>query len=121
METQFKTIDEYIALQPERNILPLEKIRETIREAAPDAEETISYQMPAFKYFGILVYFAGFKNHIGLYALPSGTESFQKELAGYKMGKGSIQFPLDKPIPYDLIRKIVLFRIEENIMNAKTK
>ncbi len=119
MDTNFKTIDEYIAMQPERNILPLQKIRETIKEVAPDAEETISYQMPAFKYFGILVYFAGFKNHIGFYALPSGNEAFQVALSNYKMGKGSIQFPLDKPIPYDLIRQIVLFRMEENIMKTK--
>jgi len=114
METDFKTIDQYIAMQPERNIVPLEKIRQTIRKAAPDAEETISYQMPAFTYHGILVYFAGFKNHIGLYALPTGNTAFQKELEIYKTGKGSIQFPLDKPIPYELIRKIVKFRIKEN-------
>ena len=119
--TNFKTIDDYIAMQPERNILALEKIRETIKEVAPEAEEVISYQMPAFKYFGILVYFAGFKNHIGFYALPSGNDAFQKKLVGYKMGKGSIQFPLDKPIPYDLIRQIVLFRMEENILKTKLK
>ena len=119
MTTDFKSIDEYIAAQPDRNIPVLEKIRKTIKGMVPEAEETISYQMPTFKYFGVLVYFAGFKNHIGFYALPSGNAAFQKELSKYKTGKGSIQFPLDKPIPYDLIRKIVQFRMQENQMKIK--
>lgn len=119
MTTDFKSIDEYIAAQPDRNIPVLEKIRKTIKGMVPEAEETISYQMPTFKYFGVLVYFAGFKNHIGFYALPSGNAAFQKELSKYKTGKGSIQFPLNKPIPYDLIRKIVQFRMQENQMKIK--
>ncbi len=129
MTSDFKSINDYIAHQPERNIPVLEKIRQIIKEEVPDALENISYQMPTFKYFGVLVYFAGFKNHIGLYALPSGNEHFQKELAKYKTGKGSIQFPLNtrgkgeqgeaKAIPYDLIRKIVQFRVEENKLKIK--
>ena len=119
MITDFKSIDDYIAQQPVNTIPILEKIRQTIRDVVPDAEETISYQMPAYKYFGMLVYFAGFKNHIGFYALPSGNAAFQKELASYKVGKGSIQFPLDQPIPYELIRKIVQFRVEENKIKHK--
>lgn len=119
MTTDFKSIDDYIAQQPVNTISILEKIRQTIRDVVTDAEETISYQMPAYKYFGMLVYFAGFKNHIGFYALPSGNAAFQKELASYKVGKGSIQFPLDQPIPYELIRKIVQFRVEENKIKHK--
>ncbi len=119
MTTDFKSIDDYIAQQPVNTISILEKIRQTISDVVPDAEETISYQMPAYKYFGMLVYFACFKNHIGFYALPSGNAAFQKELASYKVGKGSIQFPLDQPIPYELIRKIVQFRVEENKIKHK--
>jgi uncharacterized protein YdhG (YjbR/CyaY superfamily) len=109
----YTTIDGYIADFPENVALILNKIRKCIQESAPNAEETISYNMPAFKQKKILVYFAAFKNHIGFYALPSGNEAFQKELSAYKTGKGSIQFPLKEDIPYDLIRKIVKFRIQE--------
>lgn len=106
MKDTFKDIDAYISHQPEKTREILEKIRETIKSVAPKAEEMISYQMPAFKYHGMLVYFAAYKNHIGFYSLPSGNNEFKKELSIYKNGKGSVQFPLDKPIPYTLIKKI---------------
>ncbi len=115
MRGQYKTIDEYIQTFPEDVQKILEKMRQTIKVAAPGAAEAISYQMPTFKLNGKnLVHFAAFQKHIGFYPQPSGTEAFQKELAPYKSGKGSIQFPLDKPIPYDLIEKIVKFRVKEN-------
>ena len=115
------SIDEYIAGFPPDVREILERIRSTIREAAPDAEETISYQMPTFRLKGNLVHFAAFKNHIGFYPTPTGTDRFQKELAVYKGGKGSIRFPLDQPIPFDLIGEIVRFRVEENLRNAEAK
>jgi uncharacterized protein YdhG (YjbR/CyaY superfamily) len=118
---EYKTIDEYIALFPEDVQKIMQKIRRIINEVAPEAKEAISYQMPAFKLNGNLVYFAGFKSHIGFYPTPSGTETFQKELSPYKSGKGSVRFPLDQPIPYDLIRKIVLFRVKENLAKKKSK
>ncbi|EQB20626.1 hypothetical protein UNSWDHB_2051 [Dehalobacter sp. UNSWDHB] len=92
----------------------LRAIRNVIREAAPDAVEKISYQMPTFVLNGNLVHFAAFKNHIGFYPTPSGIEAFKQELAGYKGAKGSVQFPLNKPIPYELISKIVKYRVAEN-------
>lgn len=114
MEKQsFKNIDEYIQAFPDDIVEILTKIRECIHQAAPQAKETISYNMPAFKQKKILAYFAAFKNHIGFYALPSGNTAFQQELSKYKTGKGSIQFPLNQEIPYDLIRRIVEFRLEE--------
>lgn len=117
-----KTIDDYIAGFPKDIQAILQKIRRTIRKAAPDAEETISYQMPTFTLKGhYLVYFAAHKNHIGFYPTPSGTEKFQKELAVYKGGKGSIRFPLDQPIPFDLITKIVRFRVKESLAAAAAK
>jgi len=111
---QNKTIDEYIKSFP-KDVQPiLEKIRQTIRKAAPGSVETISYQMPTFKLNGKgLVYFAGYRNHIGFYPVPSGVAAFKKELSPYKQGKGSVQFPIDEPIPYDLVRRIVQFRIKE--------
>lgn len=116
-----KDINEYIAsFSPEVQKL-LEQVRSTIQKAAPEAEEAISYAMPTFKLKGNLVHFAAFTNHIGFYALPSGNVAFQKELANYKTGKGSIQFPLSEPLPLDLITKIVKFRIEENIKKAELK
>jgi len=113
-----KKIDEYIAGFPPDVQEILQKVRTTIRRAAPQAQETISYQMPTFRLEGNLVHFAAFKNHIGLYPTPSGTERFRKELSSYEAGKGSIRFPLDKPIPYDLIAKIVKFRVRENLEKA---
>lgn len=115
MKTTFKDIDEYIAIQtPEVQIL-LEQMRETIKKAAPEAEEVISYNMPAFKYHGMLVYFAAYKKHIGFYATPTGNLEFEKELSVYKQGKGSVQLPLKQPLPLDLISRIVQFRVKENL------
>jgi len=116
-----QTIDEYIAGFPPEVQAILQKIRLTIKKAAPDAEETISYQMPTFTLHGNLVHFAAFKKHIGFYPVPTGIEQFKKELAVYQQGKGSVQFPLDQPIPYGLISKIVKFRVKENAAKAKAK
>ncbi|MDR7212519.1 DUF1801 domain-containing protein [Flavobacterium piscis] len=122
METKKpENIDEYIGGFPNDVQEILEKIRMVIQKAAPDAKEKISYAMPAFNQNGIVVYFAAFKTHIGLYALPTGHEAFKDELSEYKSGKGSVQFPLNKPIPYDLITKIVKFRVKENLEKAKKK
>ena len=108
------TVDEYIARFPEdvRDILT--RIRATIREAAPEAEERIGYQMPAYYLNGPLIYFAAHKRHIGLYPTPAGTAAFEAELSAYKRAKGSVQFPLDRPIPYDLIGRIVRLRVAQN-------
>ena len=99
----------------------MEKIRLTIRNAAPEAEERISYQIPTFTFKGNLVHFAAFKKHIGLYPTPSGIEKFKNVFAAYKGGKGTVQFPLDKPIPYELISEIVKFRVKENLERAEAK
>ncbi len=116
-----QTIDEYIAGFPPDVQEILQKVRATIKKAAPGAEETIKYRMPTFMLKGNLVYFAAFKDHIGFYPVPSGIEAFKKELAVYKQGRGSIQFPLDKPIPYGLITKIVKFRVKENLKKTEAK
>jgi uncharacterized protein YdhG (YjbR/CyaY superfamily) len=118
---QLKTIDEYIATFPKEVQDVLEKIRSAIRESAPKAEEAISYGIPAFRLNGSRgsVYFAGWKNHIGFYPTPSGIEAFKKELAPFKQEKGSVQFPLDKPIPYDLVKKIVRYRVTGNLEKGK--
>lgn len=114
-KTNFQTIDEYIKTFPQDIQIVLNQVRLAIKEAAPQATETISYQMPTFKLNGKnLVHFAAWKNHIGFYPTPSGTEKFKKEISQYTYAKGSIQFPLDKPIPLPLIAKIVKFRVEEN-------
>jgi len=119
-EKQFKTIDEYIKIFPQDVQSILERMRQTIRKAAPEAVESISYQMPTFKLNGKnLVHFAGYKNHIGFYPVPSGIRAFKKELSQYKTGKGSVQFPIDKPVPYDLVKKIVMFRVKENMKKKK--
>lgn len=110
-----KTIDEYILQFPPEIQEILNNIRKVIREAAPNAEEVISYQMPAFKLHGILVYFAAFKKHIGFYPTANGITAFKDELSKFKGGKGSVQFPLDKPIPYELISRIVKFKVNENM------
>ena len=117
----FASIDEYIATFPKDIQGILKKIRDTIRNAAPNAKETINYQMPTFTLEGNLVHFAAYKNHIGFYPTPTGIEKFKKELSVYAGAKGSVQFPLDKPIPYDLISKIVKFRVKENLERAETK
>ncbi len=114
-----QSVDEYISSYPEEIQAVLEQIRSTVKKAAPDAEECISYAMPAYRLNGILCYFAAFKSHIGFYALPDGNEAFKNELSQYKMGRGSIQFPLNQPIPYDLIANIVAFRREENLHKNK--
>jgi uncharacterized protein YdhG (YjbR/CyaY superfamily) len=120
-QTPPKTIDEYIAGFPQDIQEILEKIRETIKEAAPDAEETISYQIPTFTLKGYLVHFAAFKKHIGFYPTPTGIEAFRKELSAYQGAKGSVRFPLDKPIPFALISEIVKFRVKENLERAAAK
>lgn len=114
------TVDEYIARFPEDVQAILQKIRETIKKAAPSAQEVISYQMPAYKHNGVLVYFAAYKNHIGFYPTASGIANFLKELSSYKGAKGSVQFPLNKQIPYALIEKITAFKLKENKEKLKT-
>jgi uncharacterized protein YdhG (YjbR/CyaY superfamily) len=124
METKpmnFTSIDEYIATFPKDIQKKLEEIRAVIKIAAPGAVEKISYQMPAFTLNGNLVYFAAFKKHIGFYPVPVGIEKFKDELSVYKTSKGSVQFPLDKPIPFDLIRRIVEFRVAGNLEKAAKK
>jgi uncharacterized protein YdhG (YjbR/CyaY superfamily) len=116
---RFETMDAYIATFPKEVQVLLESMRQAIRAAAPAAEESISYQMPTFKLNGNLVHFAAFKHHIGLYPTPSGTEAFKNELASYESGKGSIKFPMDKPIPLDLVKRIVEFRVRENQKKGK--
>lgn len=110
----YKNIDDYIAAQPAEYRASLEKIRQTIRKAAPEAEEYIGYGMPGFKMGWTLVYFALFSKHIGFYPGASWVANFKKELSGYKTSKGAIQFPLDNPIPFDIIKNITAFRAEEN-------
>ncbi|MBE0409468.1 MAG: DUF1801 domain-containing protein [Anaerolineales bacterium] len=109
------TIDEYIAGFPQDIQAILQEIRNTIRKAAPQAQETIKYRMPTFTLGGNLVHFAAFKNHIGFYPTPSGIDHLKEELSAYKSGKGSVRFPLDEPIPFDLIRRMVELRIKENL------
>ena len=115
------SIDEYISAFPVETQQLLEQIRTIVKSVAPEANEVISYSMPAFKLNGILVYFAGYKNHIGLYPLASGIEVFKDELAAFKWAKGSIQFPLNKPLPVDLITRIVSFRADENRRKKRKK
>ena len=117
----FSTIDEYIASFPEDRQALLEAVRATIHAAAPDATERISYQMPAFAQEGNLVYFAALKNHIGFYPTGSGVAAFQDEIAGYESTKGAIKFPIDQPLPLDLITRIVQFRVTENLNKAAAK
>lgn len=115
MNANYKTVDEYIQMFSGDVQAILEKVRATVKATAPDAVEGIVYGMPAYKLNGKpLVYFAAFKSHIGFYATPSGHAKFKDQLAVYKQGKGSVQFPLNKPIPYELIRQIVAFRVKEN-------
>ncbi len=116
-----KDIDEYISGFPQEVQGILESLRSAIRQAAPEAAETISYQIPTFKMKGNLVHFAAYKNHIGFYPGASGIEAFQKELAGYPSAKGSVQFPLNEPLPLDLIAKIVAFRVREDQARAQSK
>lgn len=115
------SIDEYIADFPADIQDILQQVRRTIQETAPEAKETISYAMPTFTLYGNLVHFAGYKNHIGFYPTPTGIEQFRERLSVYKGAKGSVQFPLAQPMPYDLIRDIVLYRVEENTKKAEMK
>jgi uncharacterized protein YdhG (YjbR/CyaY superfamily) len=116
-----KDIDSYIAIFPSNVQVLLEELRETIRKSAPGAMEVISYQMPAYKLNGNLVYFAGYKNHIGFYPGASGIAAFRNEIVGYKNAKGTVRFPLDKPLPLELVERIVKYRVAENIEKARKK
>lgn len=118
---KFKTVDEYLSAlsQPEKGIMI--ELRKTIRKAAPGAEEVISYNMAAFKLHGMLVWYAGYKKHIGFYPAPRAIEAFKKELSAYKGAKGSVQFPLDEPLPFRLITKIVKYRVKENLKKSGEK
>jgi uncharacterized protein YdhG (YjbR/CyaY superfamily) len=120
-KTNFKNIDDYVSTFPADVQKVLQEIRRTIQKAAPQAEEAISYQMPTFKLNGNLVHFAAWKNHVGFYPTPSGTSEFQKEISEYVFAKGSIQFPLDEPMPLGLITKIVKFRVKESQEKQKAK
>ncbi|MEO8712611.1 MAG: DUF1801 domain-containing protein, partial [Parafilimonas sp.] len=113
--------DKYITDFPKETQAALQQVRTAIKKAAPDAEEVISYKIPAYKYHGMLIYFAGYKNHIGFYPTASGIKNFQKELSIFKNAKGSVQFPLDKKLPLALITKIVKFRVKENLQRQKQK
>jgi|SRR5215471_6486323 len=117
----FKTVDEYFSALPKKQRDILEGLRKTITQVAPQAEEVISYNMPAFKWNGMLVWYAAYKEHIGLYPRPSAMEAFKKELAGYKTSKGAIQFPIEDGIPAILVKKIVKFRLKENEQEQKGK
>lgn len=119
--TKPKDFYEYITSYPEETQMLLERVWVTVKKAAPQAEEVISYGMPAFKLNGMLVWFAAHSKHIGFYPGVTGIESFKKELSIYKNAKGSVQFPYDKPLPLELIAKIVKFRVNENLQHAKTK
>lgn len=120
MRPVYKSVDEYIKSFPADVQGLLNKIRETIREKAPEATESIAYGMPAYKANGRpLVYFAGYEKHIGFYATPAGHSEFASELSKYKQGKGSVQFPVNKPVPFELIARIVEFRVKENSLKNK--
>jgi uncharacterized protein YdhG (YjbR/CyaY superfamily) len=123
VKANYTTVDGYIAVFPKETQALLQQLRKTIKAAATEAEEVISYGMPGYRYHGMLVYFAGYKNHIGFYGTPTAHESFKKALSIYKSGKGSVQFPLDKPLPLALVTKIVKFRVKANEekMAAKKK
>jgi len=116
-----KNISEYIATCPKNVRSMLQQLRTTIKKAAPKADEVISYQMPAFKYYGVLVYFAAYKNHIGFYPTSSGIAAFQDEFSDYKWSKGAVQFPVDKPLPLNLISRIVKYRVKENLEKENIK
>jgi uncharacterized protein YdhG (YjbR/CyaY superfamily) len=120
-EINFKDIDSYISLFSDDIRVFLQQLRATIKKAAPEAQEVISYQMPAYKYYGILVYFAGYKNHIGFYPAGSVIEAFKSEVASYKGGKGTLRFSLQEPLPLELIYRMVLYRVKENKLKAELK
>lgn len=118
---KFKTVDEYMSSLPKSSREILEHLRKAIKQAAPKAEEMISYNMPAFKFLGVLVYFAAYKTHIGFYPTASPIPIFKKELEKYELAKGTVRFPLDKPLPLALIKKIVKFKMSENIVKEELK
>jgi uncharacterized protein YdhG (YjbR/CyaY superfamily) len=118
---KFKTVDEYFSTLTANKKDILQEVRKTIKDAAPQAKELISYNMPAFKLNGVLVYYAAQKDHIGFYPTSSPIEAFKNELAPYKWSKGAIQFPIDKPMPLDLISKIVKFRVQADMEKASKK
>lgn len=120
-KTNFKTVDEYISTFPKDIQKILEQVRQAIKKSAPEAQETINYQIPTFKLNGNLVHFAAFKNHIGFYPTPAGIEKFKSELSTYESAKGSVQFRLDKPMPLSLIKKIVKYRVKENSIKTMKK
>lgn len=120
-KTGYASIDEYIASFPEETRVKLEQMRGTIKAAAPEAQEKISYQMPTFYLHGNLVHFAAHASHIGFYPTPSGIEAFKDKLTIYKSSKGAVQFPADEPLPLDLVSEIVRFRVGENLKNAEKK
>jgi uncharacterized protein YdhG (YjbR/CyaY superfamily) len=117
----FKTVDEYLAFQPEHARTALEQLRLIIKKAAPNAEEVISYQMPAFRFHGVLVYYAAFKNHYSFFPASKVIEVFKHKLTAYKTSKGTIQFPFGKPLPVDLIHEIVQYRVKENLEKQSMK
>jgi uncharacterized protein YdhG (YjbR/CyaY superfamily) len=121
LTSKFETVDAYFASLDTDTKAIATQIRETIKKAAPEAEEVISYQMPAYKYKGMLVYFAAWKSHIGFYPVTTAIKAFDKDLSNYEVSKGTIKFPFSKPIPLDLISRIVKFRIKENEEKEKTK
>lgn len=116
-----KDIDSFIADFPKETQKLLQQVRETIQKAAPEAQETINYGIPTFKLNGNLVHFSGYKHHIGFYPGAAGIKAFEKEISKYKNAKGSVQFPLDQPIPFDLITRITKFRVQQNIEKAEAK
>jgi uncharacterized protein YdhG (YjbR/CyaY superfamily) len=118
---KFKTVEEYHAAWPKDIQVLLQQMRDTIRQAAPEAEEAISYNMPGYKLHGPLVYYAANKSHIGFYPIPSAIEAFKKELSPYQCSKGAVQFPLDVPLPLALVTKMVKWRVKENIEKEKLK
>jgi uncharacterized protein YdhG (YjbR/CyaY superfamily) len=118
-DKRYATIDEYLATVPKKVQGILQELRQAIREAAPEAREAMSWQMPTFKLNGDLVHFAAHKNHIGFYPAPSAIEAFKEELAAYKTSKGAVQFLLDEPLPFDLVKKLVRFRVKENLRKSK--
>ena len=120
-QTTPKSIDDYIAGFPPDVRVILQKLRATIRKTAPAAEEAIKYRLPTFVLHGNLVHFGAFKKHIGFYATPTGNKQFRQELSAYQGAKGSVQFPLDKPIPYGLVSKMVKFRVQENLERSLAK
>jgi len=117
----YKDTDEYISLFPPHVQQILQQLRQTIRDLVPGAEEVISYSIPTFRLYGNLVHYAAYKSHIGFYPGAAGIEIFKDKLSGYKLSKGTVQFPLDEPLPFDLIREIVLFRVNQNQLKAEAK